>query len=99
MAKQARSENTRLDLVRSAAELFDRNGFAGTTLADGVDPGHALTLVLATSAGLEMLWWAGIRQGSMVDGLTCLWSMMLPGIAAPGVNPALRATGSPRTVE
>src|SRR5262245_13561194 len=34
VAKQSRAENTRLHLVRSAAELFDRNGFAGTTLAD-----------------------------------------------------------------
>ena len=34
MTKQARSENTRLHLVRSAAELFDRNGFAGATLED-----------------------------------------------------------------
>ena len=34
VTKQARSENTRLHLVRSAAELFDRNGFAGATLED-----------------------------------------------------------------
>jgi AcrR family transcriptional regulator len=204
MAKQSRSENTRLDLVRSAAELFDRNGFSGTTLidvssaagvtkgafyfhfkskdelggaiqaeacallrtavyrvaasrlpalqsvidlthelagwlsdeplvrasfrtarecgqrgkpfldfyddwqaaleallrealrrgelADGVDPGRAL----ATSAGLEMLWWAGIRRGSMTGSLTGLWSMMLPGIATPGLGRRLRVAGSPK---
>jgi AcrR family transcriptional regulator len=34
MTKQTRSENTRLHLVRSAAELFDRNGFSGATLED-----------------------------------------------------------------
>jgi AcrR family transcriptional regulator len=34
VAKQARSEHTRSHLVRSAAELFDRNGFAGATLDD-----------------------------------------------------------------
>jgi AcrR family transcriptional regulator len=34
MTKQARSEHTRTHLVRSAAELFDRNGFAGATLDD-----------------------------------------------------------------
>src|SRR3954453_2597019 len=34
VTKQARSENTRLHLVRSAAELFDSNGFAGATLED-----------------------------------------------------------------
>ncbi len=34
MTKQTRSENTRLHLVRSAAELFDRNGSSGATLED-----------------------------------------------------------------
>jgi len=34
VTKQTRSENTRLHLVRSAAELFDRNGFSGATLED-----------------------------------------------------------------
>lgn len=34
MTKQARSEYTRLHLIRSAAELFDRDGFAGATLDD-----------------------------------------------------------------
>jgi AcrR family transcriptional regulator len=34
VTKQARSEYTRLHLIRSAAELFDRNGFAGATLDD-----------------------------------------------------------------
>ncbi|MFL6127174.1 ScbR family autoregulator-binding transcription factor [Actinophytocola sp.] len=206
MTKQSRSENTRLHLVRSAAELFDRNGFSGTTLAevsraagvtkgafyfhfaskdelvgaiqaeacallrtavyrvaasrlpalqavvdlthelagwlrdeplvrasfrtarecghrgapfldfygewqaaleallrdanrrgelaDDVDPEQALTLVLAVSAGLEMLWWSGIRRGSMTDSLTGLLSMVLPGLAAPGLARRLRADGS-----
>jgi AcrR family transcriptional regulator len=34
VTKQSRAENTRLHLVRSAAELFDRNGFSGATLDD-----------------------------------------------------------------
>jgi AcrR family transcriptional regulator len=34
VTKQSKSENTRLHLVRSAAELFDRNGFSGATLED-----------------------------------------------------------------
>lgn len=208
MTKQSRSEHTRLHLVRSAAELFDRNGFAGTTLADvsrsaGVTKGafyfhfeskdelagaiqaeacallrssvrrtggsrlpalqtlvnlthevagwlstdplmratfrtarecshrgrpfldfyldwqaaiasllreaqrrgelagsldleDALTLVLAVSAGLEMLWWANIREGSMIDGLSASWSMVLPGIATPGLGRRLRPAGSAR---
>jgi len=207
MTKQSRSENTRSHLLRSAAELLDRNGFSGTTLADvsrsagvtkgafyhhfrsknelcgavqaeacgllrtavhrvpavrrpalqsvvdlthelagwlrdeplvratfrtarecghrgkpfldfyadwqavlaallrdagqrgelagGVAPEHALTLVLAVSAGLEMLWWAGIRRGSMTAGLTGLWSMVLPGMVTPGLRRRLRAGGTP----
>ena len=211
MTKQSRSEHTRLHLVRSAAELFDRNGFSGTTLADvsraagvtkgafyfhfaskdelggavqaeacallraavyrvagsrlpalqsvidlthelarwlheeplvrasfrtarecghrgkpfldfylewqaaldallraagrrgeladGVDAEHALTLVLTVTAGLEMVWWARIRQGSMTDALTALWSMVLPGIAMPGLGRRLRVVGSPELPE
>jgi AcrR family transcriptional regulator len=196
VTKQARSENTRLHLVRSAAELFDRNGFAGATLEDvsraagvtkgafyfhftskdelggaiqdeacellraavyrvvgdgrpalqslvdlthelvswlereplvrasfrtarecghrgkpflgfytdwhaaietlllaaeragdlrpGVTVEQALTLVLTVSAGIEMAWWAGIRDGSMAESLTGMWSLVLPGLVAEG---------------
>nr|QEO75106.1 TetR family transcriptional regulator [uncultured bacterium] len=34
MTKQLRSEHTRARLVRSAAELFDQHGFAGTNISD-----------------------------------------------------------------
>lgn len=197
MTKQTRSENTRLHLVRSAAELFDRNGFSGATLEDvsraaGVTKGafyfhfsskdelagaiqaeacallrgavyralgdgtgagtgvlqslvdltheiaHWLeheavvrasmrtarecghrgapfldfyvdllsavetmlfsaeqageladsvaieqvsTLVLTMCAGVEMLWWSGIRQGSVRDSLRDMWTLALPGIS------------------
>jgi len=206
VAKQSRAENTRLHLVRSAAELFDHNGFAGTTLADvsraaGVTKGafyfhfsskdelggaiqaeacailrhavyrvsasrlpalqsvvdlthelagwlendslvrasfrtarecghrgapfldfyadwqtavetllreahhrgelareivldDAVTLVLAVTAGLEMVWWAKLRQGSMVASLTGLWEIVLPGIATPGLGRRLRPGGT-----
>jgi AcrR family transcriptional regulator len=192
VTKQARSEYTRLHLVRSAAELFDRNGFAGATLDDvsraaGVTKGafyfhfaskkelggaiqaeacgmlrsfvdkltatetHALqslidithmlarwldsepvvraslrtarecgdrgrpfvdfyvellstvdatllraqrggelgegvvidvvsTLVITVCVGIEVLWWAGIRRGSMRSGLGDMWGLMLPGV-------------------
>lgn len=212
MSKQARSENTRLHLVRSAAELFDRNGFAGTTLADvsrsagvtkgafyfhfsskdelagaiqaeacvllrsavfriagsrqrpalqavvdlthelalwleheplvrasfrtarecgdrgepflgfyvewrtaltelirvadrggelavGVGLEQALTLVLTVSVGLEMVWWARIRQGSMAKSLTGLWSMVLPGLTTPGLPDRLQPAGSRKSPE
>ncbi|MFL6127173.1 ScbR family autoregulator-binding transcription factor [Actinophytocola sp.] len=194
MTKQARSENTRLHLVRSAAELFDRNGFAGATLEDvsraaGVTKGafyfhfsskdelggaiqaeacallraavyrvgsrrphvqslvdltheladwlerepvvrasfrtarenghrgkpfldfhtdwlatvetllvsarragelrdeidveQAATLVAAVSTGMEMLWWVGIRRGSVRDSLAGMWRLTLPGLVLP----------------
>jgi AcrR family transcriptional regulator len=204
--KQTRSENTRLHLVRSAAELFDRNGFAGATLEDvsrsagvtkgafyfhfsskdelggaiqaeacallrsavyrlvgkaspalqavidlthelggwlaneplvrasfrtarecghrggpfldfhndclssvetmlitaeqngelgkGVDVQHAATLVLSLCTGVEMVWWAGIRQGDIREHLTTLWTLILPGLAAPDHLTRLQPGGS-----
>jgi AcrR family transcriptional regulator len=192
VTKQARSEYTRLHLIRSAAELFDRNGFAGATLDDvsraaGVTKGafyfhfaskkelggaiqaeacgmlrsfvdkltatessaiqsliditHMVarwldsepviraslrtarecgdrgrpfvdfyvellstvdatllraeragelddgvvvdvvsTLVVTVCVGIEVLWWAGIRRGSMRGGLGDMWGLMLPGV-------------------
>jgi AcrR family transcriptional regulator len=206
VTKQARSEYTRLHLVRSAAELFDRNGFAGATLDDvsraaGVTKGafyfhfaskkelggaiqaeacgmlrsfvdklaateaHALqslidithvlarwldsepviraslrtarecgdrgrpfvdfyvellstvdatllraerageleegvvidvvsTLVITVCVGIEVLWWAGIRRGSMRAGLSDIWSLMLPGLVSSGRVAQLRTGGS-----
>ena len=205
MTKQARSEYTRLHLVRSAAELFDHNGFAGATLEDvsraagvtkgafyfhfsskdelggaiqaeartmlrgavyrvgakrpamqalvdvthdlagwlesepvvrasfrmarefghrgkpfldfygdwlstvetflvaaeragelrdEVDVDQASTLVLSVSAGLEMLWWAGIRQGSVRDRLTGMWRLALPGIVVPALTSEIHPAGS-----
>jgi AcrR family transcriptional regulator len=203
VTKQARSENTRLHLVRSAAELFDRNGFTGATLEDvsraagvtkgafyfhftskdelggaiqaeacallraavyrvgarrpalqslvdlthelagwlerepvvrasfrtarenghrgkpfldfhtnwlatvetllvgaqragelrdGIDVEQATTLVLTVSTGVEMVWWAGIRRGSIRDSLAGMWKLALPGLVSPqqmaGINPS-----------
>lgn len=79
---------------RAVLESLLREARRHGEFADGVDAEHALTLVLATFAGLEMLWWAGIRRGSMIDSLTALWSMALPGIAAPGLGRRLRPAGS-----
>jgi AcrR family transcriptional regulator len=84
---------------QAALEALLRDAGQRGELADGVDPEHALTLVLTVSAGLEMVWWAGIRRGSMTDTLTGLWSMVLPGIATPGLGRRLRAAGSTKTVE
>jgi AcrR family transcriptional regulator len=206
VTKQARSEYTRLHLVRSAAELFDRNGFAGATLDDvsraaGVTKGafyfhfaskkelggaiqaeacgmlrsfvdkltatessaiqsliditHMVarwldsepviraslrtarecgdrgrpfvdfyvellstvdatllraerageldegvvvdvvsTLVVTVCVGIEVLWWAGIRRGSMRGGLVDMWGMMLPGMVSAERIAELRVGGS-----
>jgi AcrR family transcriptional regulator len=206
MTKQSRSENTRLHLVRSAAELFDRNGFPGATvddvsraagvtkgafyfhfsskdelagaiqaeacallkaamyrtvasgvpavqsvvnlthdlagwleheplvrasfrtarecahrgkpfldfyldwlsavdtlllsaeqageLAKGVEIEDAVTLVLTVSAGVEILWWAGVRQGGIRQSLTGMWTLLLPGLATPDQLPVLRPGGT-----
>jgi AcrR family transcriptional regulator len=208
VAKQSRSENTRLHLVRSAAELFDRNGFSGATLEDvsrsaGVTKGafyfhfsskdelggaiqaeacgllraavyrvvgsgvgalqgvvdltHELawwleceplvrasfrtarecghrgrpfldfygewlaaietlllaaeragdlradidveevtTLVLAVSSGLEMVWWAGIRDGDIGSAVAGMWRTVLPGIATPEALAVVRPEGTDR---
>lgn len=206
MSKQSRSEHTKLDLVRAAAELFDRNGFAGSTLEDvsraaGVTKGafyfhfsskdelggaiqaeacamlHALTtrltaaessalqvlidlthtlaewldsepmirasfrtarecghrgspfldfyldflsivddllrraeaagelrhgvtnpavstLAVTVCVGIEVLWWAGVRQGPVRDSLTGIWDLVLPGVAADSQRDLLRTSGS-----
>jgi AcrR family transcriptional regulator len=205
VTKQSRAENTRLHLVRSAAELFDRNGFSGATLEDvsraaGVTKGafyfhfsskdelagaiqaeacallrgavyralgdgteilqslvdltHEVanwvereavvraslrtarecghrgapfldfyvdllsavetmlisaeqageladsvaveqvgTLVLTICAGVEMLWWSGIREGSVRGSLRDMWALILPGIAAGADVKKLDASG------
>ncbi len=206
MTKQARSEYTRLHLVRSAAELFDRNGFGGATLDDvsraaGVTKGafyfhfaskkelggaiqaeacgmlrsfvdkltatessamqsliditHMVvrwldsepviraslrtarecgdrgrpfvdfyvellstidatllraeragelddgvvvdavsTLVVTVCVSIEVLWWAGVRRGSMRDGLGDIWAVMLPGMVSAERMAELYANGS-----
>lgn len=210
MTKQARSEHTRTHLVRSAAELFDRNGFTGATLEDvsraagvtkgafyfhfaskddlggaiqaaacamlhdavcrvgptrpvvqtlinlthelagwlehepvvrasfrtarecghrgalflgfytewlatvdslllsagragelrdGVGVEQATTLVMTVSAGVEMLWWSGIRQGSIRESLSGMWQLALPGIVNPNRLSALNPNGLVRVVE
>ncbi len=208
MTRQSRSENTRLHLVRSAAELFDRNGFSGATLedvsraagvtkgafyfhfsskdelagaiqaeacallrttvyrvlADGVlvlqslvdlthelahwleteavvraslrtarECGHrgapfldfyvdllsavetmllsaeragevadrvavdqASTLVLTICAGVDMLWWSGIRHGDIRDNVREMWQLILPGLVGEANLGRVDPAGPPR---
>jgi AcrR family transcriptional regulator len=65
-------------------------------LAAGVDIEQALTLVLSVSAGIEMLWWARIRQGSMTDSLAGMWSLVVPGLAASALAGRLAPAGTSR---
>jgi AcrR family transcriptional regulator len=78
----------------AALEALLRDAEQRGELAAGVDVEHALTLVMSVSVGLEMLWWAKVRQGSMTESLTGMWSMVLPGLAKPGLPGRLRPAGS-----
>ena len=63
-------------------------------LAKGVSVETAATLVLSVCTGVEMVWWAGIRQGDIRDHLTGMWSLVLPGLTTHGQMAQLRADGS-----
>jgi AcrR family transcriptional regulator len=51
-------------------------------LADGVSIDRASTLVLTICAGVEMLWWSGIRHGPIRENIREMWRLILPGMAA-----------------
>jgi hypothetical protein len=84
---------------QAAIETLLREAHGRGELAPGVELDNAVTLVLSVSAGLEMLWWAGIRRGSMGDSLSGVWAVVLPGIATPGLGRRLRAAGSVKQPE
>jgi AcrR family transcriptional regulator len=64
-------------------------------LGEGVDIDQASTLVLTVSAGIEMLWWSGIRNGSIRDSVAGMWRLALPGIERPQDAGTVRSAGSP----
>jgi AcrR family transcriptional regulator len=63
-------------------------------LRDGVAIEQASTLVLAVSSGVEMLWWSGIRKGSIKGSLTGMWRLALPGIVAGDALSEIDPNGS-----
>jgi AcrR family transcriptional regulator len=67
------------DWLSTVESLLATAGRAGE-LRDGVGVEQATTLVLTVSAGVEMLWWSGIRRGSIRDSLSGMWRLALPGI-------------------
>jgi AcrR family transcriptional regulator len=63
-------------------------------LRDGVAIEQASTLVLTVSSGVEMLWWSGIRKGSVKDSLTGMWRLALPGIVTGDALSEIDPNGS-----
>jgi hypothetical protein len=80
----------------AALEMLLRRAERAGELAPGVDVDHAVTFVLAASSGMEMVWWARIRDGDMTEYLGKMWSFALPGLAAPGLVGELRPAGTRR---
>jgi AcrR family transcriptional regulator len=66
---------------------------AGDLRAD-VDIEQVTTLVLAVSSGLEMVWWAGIRDGDIGAAVAGMWRTMLPGIASAPALATVRPEGT-----
>jgi AcrR family transcriptional regulator len=64
-------------------------------LGEGVDIDLASTLVLTVSAGIEMLWWSGIRDGSIRDSVAGMWRLALPGLERPQGASSVCSAGSP----
>ncbi|MER6735982.1 ScbR family autoregulator-binding transcription factor [Streptomyces puniciscabiei] len=63
------------------------------TLADGVAPHNAVTLVVSATAGIEML---GRRSSSWLSPyrMTGIWQMLLTSLAAEDIRPRLNPAGA-----
>lgn len=72
---------------------------SGGELRDDVAVEQAATLVLTLSTGVEMLWWAGIRRGSIRDSLAGLWRLTLPGLVVPGRMSGIDPSGTVQATE
>lgn len=82
--------------LHAAVETLLETAFRAGDLRPGVSVDEALTLVLTVAAGIEMLWWADLRDGSIQHGLTGLWSLVLPGLATADVLDQMRPAGTGR---
>jgi hypothetical protein len=67
-------------------------------LRDEIDVEQAATLVATVSTGVEMVWWAGIRRGSIREGIASMWRLALPGLVSPGLLSEIDPSGSFRVV-
>lgn len=70
----------------AAVETMLRRAERAGELADGVVIEVASSLVLTVCIGIEVLWWAGVREGGIRDSLAKMWQLIMPGIAATGMS-------------
>jgi AcrR family transcriptional regulator len=82
-----------LELLSTVDATLLRADRAGE-LGDGVVVDVVSTLVVTVCVGIEVLWWAGIRRGSMRAGLGDMWNLILPGIVPADQLSQFRADGS-----
>jgi len=68
-----------VDLLSAVEAMLSSAGQAGE-LSDRVALEHASTLVLTICAGVEMLWWSGIRHGDIRENIREMWKLILPGL-------------------
>lgn len=80
----------------SAVETMLRRAELAGELADGVVIEVASSLVLTVCIGIEVLWWAGVREGGIRDSLAKMWELIMPGMVATGRND-LHTAGSAMT--
>lgn len=71
--------NFYLDLL-AAVETMLASAVAAGEVAGGVKVEQASTLVLTVCAGMDMLWWAGIREGEIRRSVREMWELILPGL-------------------
>jgi AcrR family transcriptional regulator len=82
-----------LDWLSTIETLLTAAAKSGT-LRENVVIDDAVTLVLSAASGIEILWWAGVRRGSIRESLAGIWQLVLPGIAAPDHLRELRPAGT-----
>lgn len=70
-----------VDLL-SAVETMLISAKRAGELGERAEIEHTSTLVLTVCAGIEMVWWAGIRHDSIHDSVREMWTLVLPSVAA-----------------
>lgn len=68
-----------VDLL-SAVETMLVSAEEADELSGRVGVEQASTLVLTICAGIDMLWWSGIRHGDIRRNVLEMWELLLPGL-------------------